>query len=129
MLFDDMEFDSFSEAENKANRAFELYEDGNITQALTELDAALRINPANSAWHFDKGLTLDTKGEFDEAISEYEIALQLNPDDWEILNSLAVDYTRTGKYDLAIETFERIQQLDAAFEPYYCNGILAYIER
>jgi tetratricopeptide (TPR) repeat protein len=128
MLFDDMEFDSFSEAEHKAKKAFELYEDGKIVQALTELDAALEINPANSAWHFDKALTLDTKGEFDDAISEYEIALQLNPDDLEILNSLAVDYTRIGQYDRALETFEHIQQLDANFEPCYCNRIITYTE-
>jgi tetratricopeptide (TPR) repeat protein len=128
MLFDDMEFDSFSEAEHKAKKAFELYEDGKITQALAELDAALEINPANCSWHFDKALTLDTKGEFDDAIIEYEIALQLTPDDLEILNSLAVDYTRTGKYDLAIETFEHIQQLDAEFEPCYCNRIITYTE-
>ncbi|MGA1979383.1 MAG: tetratricopeptide repeat protein [Sedimentisphaerales bacterium] len=128
MLFDDMEFDPFSEAEHKAKKAFELYEDGKIPQALAEIEAALEINPANSSWHFDKALTLDTKGEFDDAISEYETALQLNPDDLEILNSLAVDYTRTGQYDRAIETFEHIQQLDAEFEPCYCNRIITYTE-
>ncbi|MBN1392451.1 MAG: tetratricopeptide repeat protein [Sedimentisphaerales bacterium] len=128
MLFDDMEFGSYSEAEHKAMKAFELYENGEISQALTELDAAIEINPANSSWRFDKALTLDTKGEFDEAITEYETALQLNPDDLEILNSLAVDYTRTGQYDRAIETFEHIQQLDPGFEPCYCNRIIAYTE-
>ncbi len=128
MLFDDKEFDSYSEAENKAQKAFELYENGQITQALMELEAAIEINPANSSWHFDKALTLDTKGEFDDAINEYEIALQLNPDDLEILNSLAVDYTRTGQYDRAMEIFEHIQQLDAGFEPCYCNRIITYTE-
>ena len=88
MLFDDIEFGSYSEAERKAMKAFELYEDGKITQALTELEAAIEINPANSSWHFDKALTLDSKGEFDDAIIEYETALQLNPDDLEILNLL-----------------------------------------
>jgi tetratricopeptide (TPR) repeat protein len=128
MLFDDTEFDSYTEAENKARKAFELYEDGKIPQALDELEAALQINPTNSSWHFNKALTLDTKGAFDDAISEYEIALQLSPDDLEILNSLAVDYTRTGQYDLAIETFEHIQQLDPEFEPCYCNRIITYAE-
>jgi tetratricopeptide (TPR) repeat protein len=128
MLFDDMDFDSYTEAEHKAKKAFELYEDGKITQALAELEAAIQINPANSDWHFDKALTLDSKGEFDEAISEYETALQLNPDDLEILNSLAVDYTRTGHYDRALEIFEHIQHLDAEFEPCYCNRIITYTE-
>ncbi len=128
MLFDDKEYDSYSEAEHKALKAFELYENGKITQALAELDSAIEINPANSAWHFDKAITLDTKGGFEDAISEYEIALQLSPDDLEILNSLAVDYTRIGQYDLAIETFEHIQQLNHEFEPCYCNRIITYTE-
>ena len=128
MLFDDTEFGPYTEAERKARQAFELYEDGNISQALSVLEQALQINPSNSAWHFDRGLVLDTQGRFDDAISEYETAIALAGDDMEMLNSLAVDYTRTGQYDLAIETFERIESFDAAFEPCYCNRIITYTE-
>jgi tetratricopeptide (TPR) repeat protein len=102
MLFEDMEFGSYDKAEKKAHKAFELYEDGKMSQALEEIETALEINPSNSAWHFNKALTLDAVNRFDDAIDEYEIALQLSPDDVEILNSLAVDYTRMGRYDLAI---------------------------
>jgi tetratricopeptide (TPR) repeat protein len=128
MIFEDMEFGSYDKAEHKAHKAFELYEDGKMSQALEELETALEINPSNSSWHFNKALTLDAISRFDDAITEYEIALQLNPDDLEILNSLAVDYTRTGQYDLAIDTFEHIQELDPAFEPCYCNRIITYTE-
>jgi tetratricopeptide (TPR) repeat protein len=128
MLFDDISFGPYDKAERKAYLAFELYEDGKIAQAISELDAALEINPANSAWHFNKALALDAVGLFDDAIAEYEIALQANPFDLEILNSLAVDYTRIGQYDLAISTFEHLQQLDPSFEPCYCNRIITYTE-
>lgn len=128
MTFEDMEFDYYTEAERKAHKAFELYEDGKILQALDALETALEINPSNSSWHFNKALTLDTANCFDDAIGEYEIALQLNPNDLEILNSLAIDYTRTGQYDLAIGIFEYIEELDAEFEPCYCNRIIAYTE-
>jgi tetratricopeptide (TPR) repeat protein len=128
MLFEDMAFGSYDKAERMARKAFESYEDGKMSQALLELEAALDINPSNSSWHFNKALTLDAINRFSDAISEYEIALQLNPSDPEILNSLAVDYTRTGQYDLAIETFEYIQQLDPTFEPCYCNRIITYTE-
>jgi len=128
MLFEDMEFGSYEKGEQSARKAFELYEDGKMSQALAELETALEINPSNSSWHFNKALTLDSINQFDDATREYEIALQLNPDDLEILNSLAVDYTRTGYYDLAIETFELIEELDPAFEPGYCNRIIAYTE-
>ncbi len=128
MLFEEMEFGSYDKAESKARKAFELYEDGNMSQAIDELETALEINPANASWHFNMALALDAVGRFEDAISEYETALQLNPEDLETLNSLAVDYTRTGQYDLAIDTFEHIQQLEPEFEPSYCNRIITYTE-
>jgi tetratricopeptide (TPR) repeat protein len=128
MIFDEVEFSPYDKAERKARDAFELYEDGKMTQALEELETALEINPSNSSWHFNKALTLDAISRFDDAIKEYETALHLSPDDMEILNSLAVDYTRTGQYDLAIDTFEHIQELDPKFEPCYCNRIITYTE-
>ncbi len=128
MVFEDMTFGSYGKAERKAQKAFELYENGKTSEALCELQTALEINPSNSSWHFNKALTLDTLNQFDAAISEYEIALQLSVDDLEILNCLAIDYTRTCQYDSAIEIFEHIQELDANFEPCYCNRIITYTE-
>ena len=128
MVFEEAGFGYYSEAERKVRKAFELYEDGRMLQALFALEKAIEINPSNSSWHFNKALTLDAVNQFDDAIAEYEIALQLDPNDLEILNSLAVDYTRTGQYDLAIDTFEQIEQLDPAFEPCYCNRIITYTE-
>lgn len=128
MLYDDLEFGPYDNAELKARLAFEFYEDGKLSDALDELETAIEINPASSSLHFNRALTLDALGRFEEAIGEYETALQLSPEDSEILNSLAVDYTRTSQYDLAIETFEHIQELDAGFEPCYCNRIITYTE-
>jgi tetratricopeptide (TPR) repeat protein len=128
MLFEETSFGPYDEAEQMARQAFELYENGHISQSLEELEAALEINPANSSWHFNKALALDALNNFGDAIKEYETALELNPYDLEILNSLAVDYTRSGHYDLAIETFERIEKIDPTFEPSYCNRIITYTE-
>ena len=128
MSFEDLAFGPYDKAEHKANKAFELYENGKENEALGELDEALQINPSNSSWHFNKALVLDAKGQYDDAITEYETALHLNPNDLEISNSLAVDYTRTGQYDLAIQTFEQIQEFDPGYEPSYCNRIITYTE-
>lgn len=128
MFSEGMEFGFYDKAERTANKAQEFYEEGQMSQALEALDTALEINPANSAWHFDKALALDSVHRFEDAIAEYELALALNPEDLEILNSLAVDYTRTGQYDRAIEMFEHIEQLDVSYEPSYCNRIIAYTE-
>jgi len=128
MFADDTQFDAYDKAEHSARKALELYEIGKMSLALMELNAAIEINPANSAWHFNKGLTLDAINRFEEAINEYKIALELDPLDMDILNSLGVDYTRTGHYERAIEIFEHIEQLDPVFEPCYCNRIITYTE-
>jgi len=128
MLFEDMEFGYYTEAERRVREALEHYENGKMPQALLALDTALELDPSNSSWHFNKGLTLDSVGRFEDAIKEYETALELSLNDLEVLNSLAVDYTRTGQYDLAIETFERIEQFKPDYEPCYCNRIITYTE-
>lgn len=119
---------SWDTAEQKALQAYELYEDGKMTEALSAMNEALTINPSNDRWHFNKALTLDAMERFEEAIDEYKAAMELNSNDIEILNCLAVDYTRTGQYDLALDIFEQIEKIDPEFEPGYCNRIITYTE-
>ncbi|MBE0536672.1 MAG: tetratricopeptide repeat protein [Phycisphaerae bacterium] len=128
MFCDSDEHNSWDKADQMVDRAFELYENGEISQALTQLREAIEINPNNSAWHFNEGLALDSMDKYDLAIKAYEKSLALSPDDPEILNSLAVDYTRTAQYDLAIATFEQIEKIAPDFEPCYCNRIITYTE-
>lgn len=118
----------WEQAEQKAVKAYELYEDGKMSEALCAMNEALDINPANDRWHFNKALTLDAMERFDEAIEEYKLALNLNSQDIETLNCLAVDYTRTSQYDLALDIFEQIQKINPDFEPGYCNRIITYAE-
>ncbi len=127
-MFETTDFNPWDEADRMAGMAFEMYENGQMDLALTQLQEAIEINPGNSAWLFNKGLTLDAMERYLEAIESFEQALELSPDDPEILNSLAVDFTRTGQYDRALQTFERIQKIEPGFEPCYCNRIITYTE-
>ncbi len=127
-MFETEDYNSWDQAGQMASQAFEMYENGEMTMALTQLQEAIEINPNNNAWHFNKGLTLDALDRFEEAIQAYERALALNPDDPETMNCLAVDYTRTGQYDLSLSLFGRIENIDPSFEPCYCNRIITYTE-
>jgi tetratricopeptide (TPR) repeat protein len=118
----------WDQAEQKAMQAYELYEDGKMNEALSAMNEALELNPANDRWHFNKALTLDAMERFEEAIGEYKAALELNGGDIEILNCLAVDYTRSGQYDMALDVFNQIEKIDSQFEPGYCNRIITYTE-
>jgi tetratricopeptide (TPR) repeat protein len=109
-------------------RAYELYENGELADALSQLEEAIEINPDNASWFFNAGLTLDAMDKYKSAIKAYEQALIIKPDDPEIMNSLAVDYTRIVHYDLAIEVFEKVESIAPDFEPCFCNRIITYAE-
>ncbi len=118
----------WQEAEQRVQRAHELYEKGRWEEALTELRAAIAINPNNSAWYFNLGLTLDMMERFEEAVAAYDKALEIDPQDLEILNSAGADCIRLARYQQAIAHFESIEKLDPSFEAAYCPRILAYSE-
>ena len=116
------------DAESRAERAHELYEEGLWAEAAAELQAAIDINPENAAWHFNFALTLEAMGRYDKACKAYRAALKLEPDDMETLNCLGVNLTRAGRYAKSLKCFERIERLDATYEPCYCNRIITYTE-
>jgi tetratricopeptide (TPR) repeat protein len=127
-MFDSMDSNPWDDAEKMAFTAYEMYENGEMSDALEQLQQAIELNPTNPAWFFNAGLTLDSMDRFENAIAAYKHALELDPDDHEIMNSLAVDYTRVGQYDLALKIFEEIEQNVPDFEPAYCNRIITYAE-
>ncbi|MBL7106920.1 MAG: tetratricopeptide repeat protein [Phycisphaerae bacterium] len=128
MLFEDSGFSSYDSAGEKAQRAYELYEDGDYRQSLLYIEEAIKSDPTNSSLHFNKGLTFDSLGQFERAIEGYEAASELAGYDLEILNCIGVNYMRIGQHDKAIEYFENMSAMDPMYEPSYCNRIIAYCE-
>ncbi len=116
------------DAESRAERAYDLYEQGRWTEAAAELKAALDINPYNAAWHFNLALTLESLEQYDAACLSYERSLDLEGSDVETLNCLGVNLTRIGRYDEAIAKFAKAQRHDPNYEPAYCNRIVTYTE-
>jgi tetratricopeptide (TPR) repeat protein len=118
----------WNEAERRVERAQELFEQRKWTEALEELRAATTINPYNSGWHFNIGLTLDEMGRIEEAIEAYREVLAIDPNDLQAMNHLGVDLHRIEQYDQALEIFQSIEERDSTFEPAYCNRIITYTQ-
>src|SRR3954469_5401670 len=118
----------WNEAEQRVEKAHELFEQRRWDEALEELRAAISINPYNSSWFFNVGLTLDELHRFDEALAAYQEAVEIDPDDVQALNHLGVDLCRVGRFEEALKSFEQIEAADPSFEPAYCNRIIAYSE-
>lgn len=118
----------WNEAERRVEKAQELFEQRKWPEALEELRAATHINPYNSGWYFNIGLTLDEMGRIEEAIEAYREVLSIDPNDLQAMNHLGVDLHRTEKYPQALEVFEAIEAEDSTFEPSYCNRIITYTQ-
>jgi tetratricopeptide (TPR) repeat protein len=118
----------WDDAERRAERAQEFFEQRKWPEALEELRAAISINPYNSAWFFNIGLTLDEMGRFEEAIEAYRQSLKIEEDDPQAMLHLGIDLRRVGKLDQALRVLERIEQIDNTFEPAYCERVLTYAE-
>ena len=116
------------DAEERVERAQELYDQGRWAEAAAELKAAIAVNPSNPGWYFNLALTLEAMEDFDHACEAYEQTLDLTPEDVEAMNCLGVNLTRQGKYAEALEIFGRIEKIDWMHEPSYCNRIVTYTE-
>jgi tetratricopeptide (TPR) repeat protein len=118
----------WNDAERRVERAQELYEQRKLQEAVDELRAAIAINPYNSGWFFNLGLTLDELDRAEEAIDAYRQALEIDPNDLQTMNRLGMDLHRVGRFKLALQTFQKIEHIDPAFEASYCNRIITYTE-
>src|SRR5204863_9256341 len=98
----------WNEAERRVERAQELFEQHKWQEALEELRAAIAINPYNSGWFFNLGLTLDEMHRTDEAIDAYVQALAIDPNDLQAMYHLGVDLHRVGRLWVAFRTLENI---------------------
>jgi tetratricopeptide (TPR) repeat protein len=118
----------WDDAEQRVERAQELFDQRRWREALEELRAATDINPYNAGWHVNTGLALDELGRYAEAIGAYRRALEIEPNDLPAMARLGNDLRRIGDPDEAVRTFERIEAADPSFEPSYCHRILAYAD-
>ncbi len=116
------------EAEQRVERAQQLYESQRWLEALEEISAAIEINPHNASWHCNRGYILDQLERFDDAIKAYEHALDIDPNDREAMTALGVDLTRTGRCARALDIFEECARQFPDFEPNYCHRIVTYAE-
>src|SRR3954466_94232 len=107
----------WNDAERRVERAAELYEQRKLTEAVEELRAAIAINPYNSGWFFNLGLTLDELDRSEEAIEAYNQAMEIDPNDLHTINRLGMAQHRVGRLRAALATFQKIEAIEPSFEP------------
>ena len=91
-----------------AQRAIQLQQSGNYTDAAEAYRALLKILPNDVTTHVNLGVVLVNLGQYDEAISEYQTADKLLPDDPRIALNMALAYQKSGRFEEARKRFESL---------------------
>jgi Flp pilus assembly protein TadD len=87
-------------------------EAGRVDEGATQLQEALRLEPAQPEAHHNLGRALQSKGRLADAVGHFREAARLAPDDNQVHLSLANALQDTGRLDEAIVHFRRAVALD-----------------
>ena len=107
-----------------SNLGVALAQTGEIEEAITQYEEALRIEPDLADAHYNLGIALARVGRMPEAIEQLEYALQIDPDLAEAHNNLGIDLAQSGRIPEAIEHLERALRIQPDLaEAHYNLGI------
>jgi len=100
------------------NLGIGLLKKGQIDEAISYFQEAIRLKPDYAEAHYNLGVVLAGKGQTDEAISEFHEALQLKPDYAEAHNNVGTALLNKGRTDEAVAQFQE----SIRFEPRHAES-------
>ncbi len=118
----------WQESEQRVERAQQLSESHRWAEALTELEAALAIQPTNALWHAQRGYLLEELDRTEDAAEAYRRSYELDSDDREVGLALGSTLARLGRMGAALQVLESLAQKHPDFEPAFCHRVYIYSE-
>lgn len=94
-------------AESAFNRAVELQQKGQWSEAADAWRKFLELEPSHAGAHANLGAVLSRLGQYDEAVKSYDSALRLNPRLTDALFNLGVAHYRAGQFAKSAEALGR----------------------
>lgn len=88
----------------------------NLDAAMSDLDKALELKPADAGAYVDKGIIYARKDKFEDALEQYSKAIQLNPDYALAYFNRGSVKEKLGHTDEALADYQKSSELDPANE-------------
>ena len=111
-------------AEAYFNRGVAKAELGKYSEAITDFDTAIQLNPKNVRSYNDRGVAKAELGRYVEAITDFDTAIQRDPENVRSYQNRGKVNAELGKYSEAIADFNAAIQLNPNYaEAYSSRGI------
>jgi len=109
------------------NLGMDLFDRGQLDQAIAQYEQALKANPGYGEAHDNLGVALVKKGRLDEAIAQFQQALKVDPEDALAFNNLGMANAQQGKLEEAIARYQQALQINPDFDRAHSNLGLALV--
>jgi tetratricopeptide (TPR) repeat protein len=94
-------------------------EAGKNRQAIADYDRALRLQPGNAAFHFERAGIFTNLQDYPHAIADYDRSLTIDPVNPKAHFLRGVSYYQLGEHPRAIVDYGEALRLDPEFSPVY----------
>ena len=108
--------------------AVELEANGQLEEAIAELDEVVRINPRDVVAYSNRGSIYNKLGQHQRAVESYNLALEVNPNFNVLYNNRSIAYYSLGEYELALEDLIRFIKFEPANSDAYVGRAMVYTQ-
>lgn len=108
------------------NRALEAQAAGDLEQAMTLLQQAVKLAPTLKHAYNGLGNLYYQRQQYDDAVAMYRQALALDPNYTQARNNLGSTYIQLSQHERAIEEFQKVLQTDGEASLAYYNLACVY---
>jgi len=99
---------------------------GQYTQAMSDYNSAIELNPKLAEAYTNRGVAYYDLGQYTQAISDYTKAIEVNPKYAEAYNNRGNAYTNLGQLNQAISDYNSAIELNPKLAVVYLNRGFAY---